>query len=89
MAPLLHGFYAPGKEYEKFAGKHKPQPTSEAVTAAAVADRSKRKTLEAASEYEIDEEDLMDAALVVESEGPEWRGKDWAWQFRDRLGVTY
>ncbi|MCP4242809.1 MAG: hypothetical protein GY772_19825, partial [bacterium] len=40
------------------------------------ANGSKRRRLEAAPEDEIDEEEQMDAALIMESEGPQWRGKD-------------
>ncbi len=31
----------------------------------------------------------MDAALVMESEGWQWRGKEWVWQFREGLGMPY
>ncbi|MCP4243277.1 MAG: hypothetical protein GY772_22195, partial [bacterium] len=89
MAPLLHGVYAPGEEYEKFAGKRKLASASQAAAAAAAADGSTRRRLEAAPEDEIDEEEQMGAALVMESEGRQWRGKDWAQQFRERLGVPY
>ncbi len=37
----------------------------------------------------IDEEGQMDAALVMESEGRHWRMKDWARQFRGRLGLPH
>ncbi|MCP4242107.1 MAG: hypothetical protein GY772_16240, partial [bacterium] len=57
--------------------------------AAAAADGSKRRRLEAAPKDAIDEEEHMKAALVMESEGPQWRGKDWARQFCERLGVLY
>ncbi|MCP4243486.1 MAG: hypothetical protein GY772_23270, partial [bacterium] len=87
MTLLQHGFNASGEKYEKFAGKHTPPPPFEDAAAAAAADGSKRRRLEAAPEDEIDEEEQMDAALVMESEGPQWRGKDWARQFCERLGV--
>ncbi len=89
MALLQHGFKDPGEECEKFAGKHKPAPAFQAAAAAAAADGSTRRRLEAALEDEIDEEEQMDAALVIESEGRQWRMKDWARQFRERLGVPH
>ncbi len=46
-----------------------------------MSDGSKRRRLEAVTEDEINEEKRMEVALVIESEGPQWRGKDCAQQF--------
>ncbi|MCP4239315.1 MAG: hypothetical protein GY772_02025, partial [bacterium] len=89
MTLLQHGFKDPGEECEKFADKHKPAPASQAAAAAAAADGSTRRSLKAALEDEIDEEEQMDAALVMESEGRQWHVKDSARQFRERLGVSH
>ncbi|MCP4242106.1 MAG: hypothetical protein GY772_16235 [bacterium] len=43
----------------------------------------------AAPEDEIDEEQQMDAALVMESEDWLWRGKDWVRQFREGFRMQF
>ncbi|MCP4242494.1 MAG: hypothetical protein GY772_18215, partial [bacterium] len=86
---LQHDLNASGEEYEKFAGKDKYSPSFEAAAVAAAVDGSKHRRLEAVTEDEINEEKQMEVVLVIEWEGPQWRGKDCAQQFCECLGVLY
>ncbi len=89
MTFLHHGLNAIREEYGKYVGKQKQPPSFAGAAVAAAADGPKCRKLEAAPEDEIDEEKQMDAALVMKSEGPQWRGKDWVRQFRECLGISH
>ncbi len=73
---LQHDLKVPGAAYAKFAGKHKHSPFFEAAAVAAAANGSNRRRLKAAPEEEIDKEKRMEVALVMETEDPQWCGKD-------------